>query len=55
MNALGFNLTAEETIYTVKMTDESKNDVVEERLQALLATYPDYAFEGRIHDLADEM
>lgn len=52
---LGFNLTAEETIYTVKMTDESKNDVVEERLQGLLEAYPDYAFEGRVQELADEM
>lgn len=52
---LGFNLTAEETVYTVKMTDESKNDVVEERLQALLTEYPDYAFEGRVQELADEM
>ena len=52
---LGFNLAAEETIYTVKMTDESKNDVVEERLQALLTAYPDYAFEGRVQELADEM
>ena len=52
---LGFNLTAEETVYTVKMTDESKNDVVEERLQALLEAYPDYAFEGRVQELADEM
>jgi len=52
---LGFNLTAEETIYTVKMTDESKNDVVEKRLQALLTAYPDYAFEGRVQELADEM
>lgn len=52
---LGFNLTADETIYTVKMTDESKNDVVEEKLQGLLTTYPDYAFEGRVQELADEM
>lgn len=52
---LGFNLTAEETVYTVKMTDESKNDVVEKRLQALLTAYPDYAFEGRVQELADEM
>lgn len=52
---LGFNLTAEETIYTVKMTDESKNDVLEERLQGLLEAYPDYAFEGRVQELADEM
>lgn len=52
---LGFNLTAEETIYTVKMTDENQNDVVEKRLQALLVAYPDYAFEGRVQELADEM
>jgi len=52
---LDFNLTAEETVYTVKMTDESKNDVVEKRLQALLTAYPDYAFEGRVQELADEM
>ena len=52
---LGFNLTAEETIYTVKMTDESKNDVLEERLQGLVEAYPDYAFEGRVQELADEM
>ena len=52
---LGFNLTAEETIYTVKMTDENQNDVVEKRLQALLVAYPDYAFEGRLQELADEM
>lgn len=30
---LGFDLKTEETIYTLKMTDESKNDVLEERLQ----------------------
>lgn len=53
--ALDFNLTAEETIYTVKMTDESKNDVLEERLQGLLKAYPDYAVEGRVQELADEM
>lgn len=52
---LGFNLTAEETIYTIKMTDESKNDVLEERLQGLVEAYPDYAFEGRVQELADEM
>ena len=52
---LGFNLTAEEIIYTVKMTDESKNDVLEEKLQGLLEAYPDYAFEGRVQELADEM
>lgn len=52
---LGFNLITEATIYTVKMTDESKNDVVEERLLGLLEAYPDYAFEGRVQELADEM
>lgn len=52
---LGFDLKAEETIYTVKMTDESKNDALEERLQGMLEAYPDYAFEGRVQELADEM
>ncbi|MGN0159932.1 MAG: ABC transporter permease [Lachnospiraceae bacterium] len=52
---LDFNLITEATIYTVKMTDESKNDVVEERLLGLLDAYPDYAFEGRVQELADEM
>lgn len=52
---LGFDLTAEETVYTVKMTDKSKNDVLEERLQGLLEAYPDYALEGRVQELADEM
>ena len=53
--ALGFDLNAEETIYTIKMADESKNDMVEKRLQGLLSTYPDYALEGRVQELADEM
>ena len=53
--SLGFDLTAEETIYTVKMTDESKNDVAEKRLKGLLEAYPGYAFEGRVQELADEM
>ena len=53
--ALDLDLIAEETIYTVKMTDESKNDVVEDRLQRLLEAYPDYALEGRLQELADEM
>lgn len=53
--SLGFDLPVYETIYTVKMTDESKNDVVEEHLLKLLAAYPDYAFEGRVQELADEM
>lgn len=53
--SLGFDLTASETIYTVRMADESKNDVVEERLLGLLAAYPDYEFEGRVQELADEM
>lgn len=52
---LGLDLNAEKTIYTVKITDESKNDAVEERLQELLEAYPDYAFEGRVQELADEM
>ena len=52
---LGLDLVAEETIYTVKMTDESKNDVVEERLQRLLSSYPGYSMEGRVQELADEM
>lgn len=52
---LGFDLKAEETIYTVKMTDESKNDVLEERLQGMLEAYPDYAFESRVQELADEL
>lgn len=52
---LGFDLKAEKTIYTLKMTDESKNDVLEERLQGMLEAYPDYAFEGRVQELADEM
>lgn len=33
---LGFDLKAEETIYTIKMTDESKNEALEERLQGML-------------------
>ena len=53
--SLGFDLPVYETIYTVKMADESKNDKVEERLLKLLAAYPDYAFEGRVQELADEM
>ena len=53
--SLGFDLAADETIYTVKMADESKNDTVEENLLGLLAAYPDYAFEGRVQELADEM
>ncbi|MGN0998147.1 MAG: ABC transporter permease [Faecousia sp.] len=53
--ALGFGLKAEETIYTIKMTDESKNDAIEERLQGLLEAYPGYALEGRVQELADEM
>lgn len=52
---LGFNLNAEETIYTIKMTDESKNDAVEERLKGLLEAYPDYVLEGRVQELAEEM
>ena len=52
---LGFDLKAEETIYTIKMTGESKNDALEERLQKLLQAYPDYAYEGRVQELADEM
>lgn len=52
---LGFNLKAEETIYTLKMIDESKNDALEERLQGLLETYPDYTFESRVQELEDEM
>jgi len=52
---LGLDLVAEETIYTVKMTDESKNEVVEERLQRLLSSYPGYSMEGRVQELADEM
>ena len=53
--SLGFDLVAEETIYTLKMTDESKNDVLEEKLRGLLETYPDYAFESRVQELADEL
>lgn len=52
---LGFDLKAEETIYTIKMTDESKNDALEEKLQEILEAYPDYAFEGRVQELANEM
>ena len=52
---LGFDLKAAETIYTIKMTDESKNDAVEERLQRLLESYPSYVLEGRVQELADEM
>ena len=52
---LGFDLKPDETIYTIKMTDESKNDALEEKLQGMLETYPGYAFEGRVQELADEM
>lgn len=52
---LGFDLMSEKTIYTLKMTDESKNDALEERLQGLLEAYPHYAFESRVQELADEM
>lgn len=52
---LGFELKAEETIYTFKMTDESKNDAVERKLQKLLEAYPDYAYESRVQELADEI
>jgi len=53
--SLGYNLIAEETIYTVKMTDEDKNDMLQERLQGLLSVYPGYVLEGRVQELADEM
>lgn len=53
--SLGFDLPIEETIYTVKMTDESKNDAVEDRLRQLLAEYPDYVLESRVQELADEI
>lgn len=52
---LGFDLKAEETIYTIKMTDENKNDVLEKKLQKILEAYPDYAFESRVQEQADEM
>lgn len=52
---LGFDLKPDETIYTIKMTDESKNDALEEKLQGILEAYPGYAFEGRVQELADEM
>lgn len=52
---LGFDLKPDETIYTIKMTDESKNDALEEKLQGMLEAYPGYAFEGRVQELADEM
>ena len=52
---LGFNLKPDETIYTIKITDESKNDALEEKLQGMLEAYPGYAFEGRVQELADEM
>ncbi len=53
--SLSFALPVEETIYTIKMTDESKNDAVEDRLRQLLGEYPDYALEGRVQELADEL
>ena len=37
------------------MTDESKNDAVEDRLRQLLAEYPDYVLESRVQELADEI
>lgn len=53
--ALGFDLEAEKTIYTIKMKDKSRNDALAERLQGLLEAYPDYAFESRVQELADEI
>ena len=53
--ALGFDLVSEETVYTIKIVDESYNEVVEDRMQELLAVYPDYVLEGRVQELADEM
>lgn len=53
--SLGFNLTADETIYTIKIADESKSDVVEDRLQQLLVTYPEYNFESRVEEHANEL
>ena len=55
LTSLNLNLTAEETIYTVKITDEDKNDTVEEKLQQLTASYPDYTIESRVQELADEL
>jgi len=52
---LGFDLRSEETVYTLKMTDESKNEALEERLRGMLESYPAYAFGGRVRELADEM
>lgn len=53
--ALGFDLEAEKTIYTIKMKDKSRNDALAERLQGMLEAYPDYAFESRVQELADEI
>lgn len=54
-NSLGMNLTADETCYTIKMTDESKNDAVEKRLHELLVSYPDYILEGRVQERKDNL
>ena len=54
-NILGFDLKAEKTIYTIKITEENKNNALEERLQKMSDAYPDYAFESRVQELADEM
>ncbi len=39
----------------VKLTDETKNDVVEEKLQELLNAHPGYAFESRNQEREDEL
>ncbi len=53
--SLGFDLPAEDPTYTVKLSDESQYDMVEEKLQELLAAYPEYAFEGRVEEREDEL
>lgn len=46
---------AEETYYTVRMTDESMNDAVDAQLQALLADRTDCELEGRIEETANDL
>ena len=41
-DSLNLNMVADETIYTIKMTDESKYDVVEKCLKKLSMIYPGY-------------